>query len=86
VERHDSALSLSKCVSGFTHFVIPTLPTAENFRQFCTGEFRKNQVPLGYKESEFHRVIKVGREHSTLPPGLAMYAQIFGCDVWERQR
>uniref|UniRef100_A0A7S0XF73 Peptidyl-prolyl cis-trans isomerase n=1 Tax=Mantoniella antarctica TaxID=81844 RepID=A0A7S0XF73_9CHLO len=32
--------------------------TAENFRQFCTGEFRKAQVAQGYKDVEFHRVIK----------------------------
>ncbi|KAJ7306563.1 hypothetical protein JRQ81_009927 [Phrynocephalus forsythii] len=29
--------------------------TAENFRQFCTGEFRKDGVPIGYKGSTFHR-------------------------------
>jgi len=31
---------------------------AENFRQFCTGEFKKNQMPVGYKGCPFHRVIK----------------------------
>lgn len=32
--------------------------TSENFRQFCTGEYRKDGVPLGYKGANFHRVIK----------------------------
>ncbi|RDD40347.1 Peptidyl-prolyl cis-trans isomerase H [Trichoplax sp. H2] len=32
--------------------------TAENFRQFCTGEYRTAGVPVGYKECQFHRVIK----------------------------
>ncbi|GAA5949777.1 hypothetical protein JCM10213_006886 [Rhodosporidiobolus nylandii] len=31
--------------------------TAENFRQFCTGEFRENSLPVGYKGAIFHRVI-----------------------------
>lgn len=38
----------------------PTRParrTAENFRQFCTGEHRRNNLPIGYKSSIFHRVI-----------------------------
>merc|ERR1712224_694652 len=32
--------------------------TAENFRQFCTGEFRRNGQPIGYKGCVFHRVIE----------------------------
>ena len=32
--------------------------TAENFRQFCTGEYKRDKVPIGYKGATFHRVIK----------------------------
>ncbi|XP_022240678.1 peptidyl-prolyl cis-trans isomerase H-like [Limulus polyphemus] len=32
--------------------------TAENFRQFCTGEYKRDGVPIGYKGATFHRVIK----------------------------
>lgn len=32
--------------------------TAENFRQFCTGEFKRQGMPAGYKGCLFHRVIK----------------------------
>ncbi|KAI3333977.1 putative U-snRNP-associated cyclophilin [Ustulina deusta] len=36
-----------------------TVPrTAENFRQFCTGESKNNRgQPQGYKGSKFHRII-----------------------------
>lgn len=32
--------------------------TAENFRQFCVGEKKVNNVPVGYKGTIFHRVIR----------------------------
>lgn len=32
--------------------------TAENFRQLCTGEYRKDGVPQGFKGATFHRIIK----------------------------
>lgn len=33
-----------------------TVPkTAENFRQFCTGEYKKDGVPIGFKGASFHR-------------------------------
>ncbi|KAJ1722252.1 Peptidyl-prolyl cis-trans isomerase-like 1 [Coemansia biformis] len=31
--------------------------TAENFRQLCTGEYRVDGVPQGYKNCPFHRII-----------------------------
>lgn len=32
--------------------------TAENFRQFCTGETKDNlSRPQGYKGSKFHRIV-----------------------------
>lgn len=32
--------------------------SAENFRQFCTGETKNDGIPIGYKGANFHRVIK----------------------------
>ena len=32
--------------------------TAENFRQLCTGQYRKNGKPMGYKGCSFHRIVK----------------------------
>ncbi|EIM84870.1 uncharacterized protein STEHIDRAFT_122815 [Stereum hirsutum FP-91666 SS1] len=35
-----------------------TVPkTAENFRQLCTGEYRVNSRPQGYKNATFHRYV-----------------------------
>lgn len=42
----------------FELFSDVTPKTAENFRQFCTGEYRKDGVPMGFKGASFHRVIK----------------------------
>jgi len=33
--------------------------TAENFRQFCTGEHTERGQPQGYKGSKFHRVVSL---------------------------
>lgn len=42
------------------HLFSNTVPkTAENFRQFCTGEHKgPNSRPQGYKASKFHRVVR----------------------------
>ena len=32
--------------------------TAENFRQLCTGEFKSDGKPIGYKGAVFHRIMK----------------------------
>ena len=39
-------------------FVDKVPRTAENFRQFCTGEYRLGGNPQGYKNSVFHRINK----------------------------
>lgn len=39
-------------------FANTTPKTAENFRQFCTGETKNSKgQPQGYKGSKFHRVV-----------------------------
>ncbi|KAK6176298.1 peptidyl-prolyl cis-trans isomerase H [Patella vulgata] len=42
----------------FELFADTVAKSAENFRQFCTGEHRRDGVPIGYKGAVFHRVIK----------------------------
>lgn len=42
----------------FELFANKTPKTAENFRQLCTGEFRKDGKPIGFLNAPFHRVIK----------------------------
>lgn len=32
--------------------------TCANFRQFCVGDMRMGNQPVGYKGASFHRVIK----------------------------
>ncbi|KYQ89530.1 U4/U6 small nuclear ribonucleoprotein [Tieghemostelium lacteum] len=32
--------------------------TTENFRQFCTGEYKRAGLPVGYKHCKFHKVSK----------------------------
>ncbi|MCJ1361259.1 Peptidyl-prolyl cis-trans isomerase H [Acarospora aff. strigata] len=49
-------------------FADTTPKTAENFRQFCTGETKSAQGrPQGYKGSKFHRVVSLSLTHD-LPP------------------
>lgn len=43
---------------SFELFADVTPKTAENFRQFCTGEYKVNDNPQGYKGTSFHRIIK----------------------------
>ena len=43
------------CLELFANLVPKT---CENFRQLCTGEYRADSVPQGFKTSIFHRVIK----------------------------
>ena len=44
-----------------------TPKTAENFRQYCTGENKNaQQRPQGYKGSKFHRVVRAMIDAETL--------------------
>lgn len=43
---------------SFELFADVTPKTAENFRQFCTGEYHIDGVSQGYKGVAFHRIIK----------------------------
>lgn len=43
---------------SFELFADVTPKTAENFRQFCCGEYKRDGVSVGYKGSKIHRVVK----------------------------
>lgn len=43
---------------SFELFMDVTPKTAENFRQFCCGEYKVDGIPRGYRGSKFHRVVK----------------------------
>lgn len=48
--------------------------TAENFRQFCTGETKNTHGrPQGYKSSKFHRVVRIAYCQKTLIRVICMY-------------
>lgn len=63
-----------------------TPKTAENFRQFCTGESKNPRGrPQGYKGSKFHRVVWIpsGSFTGFLSSGLALRsAAYFECFLW----
>ena len=41
--------------------------TAENFRQFCTGESKDAQgKPQGYRGSKFHRIVRYLKQVAVL--------------------
>ncbi|CAG0915641.1 unnamed protein product [Notodromas monacha] len=50
------ATDIGRIIFELYEDVVPK--TVENFRQFCTGEYRKDGVPIGFKGATFHRVIQ----------------------------
>eukprot|EP01120_Amphizonella_sp_Union-15-10_P016994 TRINITY_DN9291_c0_g1_i2.p1 TRINITY_DN9291_c0_g1~~TRINITY_DN9291_c0_g1_i2.p1 ORF type:complete len:172 (-),score=18.01 TRINITY_DN9291_c0_g1_i2:23-538(-) len=51
--------------------------TAENFRQLCTGEFKKDDKPVGYKGCTFHRVIKTFMIQGDGTGSMSIYGERF---------
>lgn len=51
--------------------------TAENFRQFCTGESRNSRgVPQGYKGSRLHRIVSFVCADSTKKESPLIYRPV----------
>ena len=55
-DLHANKQKLGRVVFELYRDVCPK--AAENFRQFCTGEFRWWGVPTGYKDTCLHRVME----------------------------
>lgn len=56
--KHPAGEPLGRITFELFKDVVPK--TAENFRQFCTGESKDAQgKPQGYKGSKFHRIVRL---------------------------
>ena len=55
VPKYVASVPPSRLVISFHRSMTHALRTAENFRQLCTGEYRVNSRPQGYKGATFHR-------------------------------
>jgi len=51
--------------------------TCENFREFCTGEYRRDGVSVGHKGAIFHHVIKDFMTQGGDFVNVCMYQELF---------